>query len=243
MTLKLSRRALVASAGCLLFASAPIGMAEENVGRFQGTLVLRDYSDSDSSKFLLEEDLMYIDPAGREWYAWRGLETDGASIPRFLWAVVGSPFTGQHRRAAVIHDFYCANRFRNWEDVSNVFYDAMITDGVNSSKALLMYYAVVRFGPYWTLNELTTCPADRLCANPGKLDVAYSTASIAIEHQAQYVDEIEQMKTEIATRTLDLTELRQLAASKPELPRTFATERITDNWADKRWRHVPRHKQ
>lgn len=33
-----------------------------------------------------------------------GMETDGASIPRMLWRVFGSPFTGCHRRAAIPHD-------------------------------------------------------------------------------------------------------------------------------------------
>jgi len=34
----------------------------------------------------------------------KGMRTDGASIPRFFWRVVGSPFTGKYRRAAIFHD-------------------------------------------------------------------------------------------------------------------------------------------
>jgi len=34
----------------------------------------------------------------------QGMITDGASIPRYFWRVIGSPFTGKYRRAAVFHD-------------------------------------------------------------------------------------------------------------------------------------------
>jgi hypothetical protein len=33
-----------------------------------------------------------------------GMITDGASIPRLFWRLIGSPFTGKYRRAAIIHD-------------------------------------------------------------------------------------------------------------------------------------------
>lgn len=34
----------------------------------------------------------------------KGYETDGASIPRFFWRLIGGPF-GQYREAAVVHDW------------------------------------------------------------------------------------------------------------------------------------------
>jgi len=33
--------------------------------------------------------------------------TDGASIPRWLQPIVGSPWSGKYPRAAVIHDWLC----------------------------------------------------------------------------------------------------------------------------------------
>jgi hypothetical protein len=48
----------------------------------------------------------------------------------------------------------------------------MITDGVSKPKALLMYYAVVRFGPRWSLKEIKTCPDNTLCAKPGDLEIS-----------------------------------------------------------------------
>lgn len=38
----------------------------------------------------------------------KGFNWDGASIPRFAWALVGSPWTGPQKRAALPHDAgYC----------------------------------------------------------------------------------------------------------------------------------------
>ena len=34
----------------------------------------------------------------------KGMITDGGSIPRFFWRVIGSPWCGKHRRAVVLHD-------------------------------------------------------------------------------------------------------------------------------------------
>ncbi len=34
----------------------------------------------------------------------KGMPTDGASIPRVFWRLIGSPFTGPYRRPAVFHD-------------------------------------------------------------------------------------------------------------------------------------------
>lgn len=33
-----------------------------------------------------------------------GMVTDGASIPRFFWRVIGSPWSGLYREPAVVHD-------------------------------------------------------------------------------------------------------------------------------------------
>jgi len=39
-----------------------------------------------------------------KWVARKGRKVDGATIPEPLWALVGSPFTGDYRNASIIHD-------------------------------------------------------------------------------------------------------------------------------------------
>jgi len=91
----------------------------------------------------------YIDSRGRRWTVPAGSKTDGASVPMIFWSIIGGPFEGPYRDASVVHDYYCDKRSRKWEDVHEVFYDAMLTRGVAQTKAWLMYKLVVEFGPRW----------------------------------------------------------------------------------------------
>jgi hypothetical protein len=65
-----------------------------------------------------------ISTPGLEWNVPNGYKTDGASVPAALWALY-PPFTGSYRSAAVIHDYYCDNKERSWQDTHKVFYFAM----------------------------------------------------------------------------------------------------------------------
>jgi len=77
-----------------------------------------------------------------------GYQTDGASVPEALWALY-PPFTGNYRQAAVIHDYYCDNKQRTWQDTHKVFYYAMRAANVDEKTAKIMYGAVYLFGPRW----------------------------------------------------------------------------------------------
>jgi hypothetical protein len=80
--------------------------------------------------FLLD-DVEYIIPAG--WIS------DGASIPRLLWPVLGSPFVGKHRAGCILHDFlYWKNvESQNYSDLC--MYHKNRLDGVGWIKANLLY--------------------------------------------------------------------------------------------------------
>lgn len=97
----------------------------------------------------LLEDFIFIDRYNKEWKAHKGSIIDGASIPKSLWTVMGSPFTGNYRRASVIHDTECKLRKRPCKDVHRVFYEMMLADHVPLPKAKLMFFAVNTFGPKW----------------------------------------------------------------------------------------------
>ncbi len=97
----------------------------------------------------LLNELTFTDPAGREWHAPVGLVSDGASIPEVLWSIMGNPFAGRYRRAALFHDEACRNREASAKDSHRMFYDAMIADGVELEVAQRFYAAVRLFGPSW----------------------------------------------------------------------------------------------
>lgn len=95
----------------------------------------------------------YVDPGGRHWTVQKGFESDGASIPRWAWGVIGGPLDGVYRDAAFIHDAACQERSQPWWEVHRIFYFAMRARDVPSLQAKVMYAAVRRFGPRWTVPD------------------------------------------------------------------------------------------
>jgi hypothetical protein len=209
-------------------AAGPIALAipsfSETADRFVGELVLRDV-DPKGRNFELDQPFGYIDPSGTRWQAEKGLVTDGATIPWPLWSIVGGPFEGEYRRAAVVHDFYCDRKYRGWERTHRVFYDAMVTGGVNPIKAKLMYYAVWRFGPRWAVTEIVPCVPDasigKYCASVKPTSVELSVEKPIVEEKdvPDAKSELDGVADKIEREGLSLEQLEQLADSKPVVPR------------------------
>ena len=116
-------------------------------GRYVGDLIVR--VEDDGRHVVLVKPFEYDDADGMKWPVPVGTMSDGASIPQIFWSFIGGPLEGKYRNAAVIHDYYCDYRVREWEAVDRVFYDAMITSGVDRLKAKVMYAAVRWGGPHW----------------------------------------------------------------------------------------------
>lgn len=128
----------------------PIACAQMNFGSFVGSVRAEWLRGGESERrMVLLEDFVYVDPKGREWIAPKGSETDGATIPQVAWSIVGGPFDGQYREAAVIHDVYCDSKTEPWRDVHRIFYYANRAAGVSENKSKILYGAVMIGGPKW----------------------------------------------------------------------------------------------
>ena len=95
----------------------------------------------------LLEAFWYDDPAGRRWEAQAGTVINGASIPRTLWATVGSPYTGDYRRAAVVHDAVVGVTGIGRAEADAMFYYACLAGGCSLLQAKMLY-AGVRLGAW-----------------------------------------------------------------------------------------------
>src|SRR4029450_10737724 len=87
----------------------------------------------------------FTDPDSREWNAPAGSVVDGASIPRALWTIVGSPYTGDYRRASVGHDVACDeagshNKKRRAAD--RMFFHACRAGGCSIWQSIVLYLGV-----------------------------------------------------------------------------------------------------
>jgi Protein of unknown function (DUF1353) len=138
----------VVIAAAAIAVCAPAAVAETYFGKFIGKFVAEFDEEGGGRKVTLMEPYGFIDPFGKEWNVPTGYKTDGASVPMALWALY-PPFTGNYRSAAVIHDYYCDNKDRSWQDTHKVFYFAMRAAHVDETTAKVMYSAVYLFGPRW----------------------------------------------------------------------------------------------
>jgi len=103
----------------------------------------------DGRTMTLLTELRYTDPNGNLWIAPIGSIVDGASIPRYLWSIMGGPFEGRYRNASVLHDVAYGNKKRPWQDCDRMFYFAMRCSGVSAVEAKTMFYALYKFGHHW----------------------------------------------------------------------------------------------
>jgi Protein of unknown function (DUF1353) len=116
-------------------------------GSFSGNLELEPLADGRNMRVL--QDFSYTDWQGHTLTAVKGFISDGATIPRSVWSLVGGPWDGRYRNAAVIHDVGCDSHKYTWRDTDRLFFEAMLDSGVTRSLALTMYWGVLVGGPRW----------------------------------------------------------------------------------------------
>ena len=151
----------------LMFALSVLGApAPSQWGSFPDRpLELRDLVPPDGRSFSLIKDFKYVDQFAVSWLAPARLITDGATIPTPFWSVIGGPFEGLYREAAVVHDAGCCGQIKPWQNVHRMFFNGMRCSGVDWLKAKTMFFAVWLGGPRWPkLNS--SMPADCLVASP-----------------------------------------------------------------------------
>jgi len=125
----------------------PSAAAEPKWGSYEGDPVTKWNADGRTMTLITE--LRYTDPQGFVWIAPIGSVVDGASIPRYLWSIMGGPFEGRYRNASVLHDVAYGEHNRPWQDCDRMFYYAMRCSGVSGAEAKTMFYALYRFGHHW----------------------------------------------------------------------------------------------
>lgn len=109
---------------------------------FIGNTVLKR---KNKNTYILEEDIIFKN----EKYliiVKKGFETNGASIPKICWSIIGCPFTGKYVGAAILHDALYASNFLTKHESDLLFLSIMEDCDVHVLKRNLMYRAVNIFG-------------------------------------------------------------------------------------------------
>lgn len=109
----------------------------------------------DDRKMMLIKEFWFEDRSGHKWITPAEYLVDGASIPRPLWSLVGSPYTGQYRRASIVHDKACDDAVGDDDArraADRMFFEACRAGGCNISQSMILYVGV-RIGSAWNRPE------------------------------------------------------------------------------------------
>lgn len=100
----------------------------------------------DGTWSLMAEWSVYLD--GRFYRLPDGFRTDGASIPRFLWRLCGTPMDVPRLYAALVHDWLYAggDPDATRADADLVYREILIALDYSRLKAYIEYYALRAFG-------------------------------------------------------------------------------------------------
>jgi len=115
-------------------------------GAFSGEPVAVWLTEQEPDRHMqLTADFWFDDPNGKRWHAPAKMRTDGASIPPQLWWLVGSPYTGDYRRAALVHDQACVDSNgdrKKRREADRMFYHACRAGGCSVRDATVLYVGV-----------------------------------------------------------------------------------------------------
>ena len=73
-------------------------------------------------------------PAGYRW--------NGASVPSFLWPIIGSPFEPRFMAPSLVHDYGYEFGIMPREDLDKIFKKLLLHNGVDEDRAESMYVGV-----------------------------------------------------------------------------------------------------
>jgi len=159
-------------------------------GEFSGepsTLWLTEEGAQDRRMKLIEP-FWFRDPDGKQWDAPAGSVIDGASIPRELWTIVGSPYTGDYRRASIVHDLACADADGDEDKrraADRMFFQACRAGGCSIWQSTVLYVGV-RIGA--AVPEVTAWQAAAAYDSAGPR-IRRSGAELQLEHDFTAVAE------------------------------------------------------
>lgn len=95
--------------------------------------------------FILSKDKT-VESLGYSVTVKKGFDFDGASIPKWLWSIYGSPLNGNYVVASLIHDGLYASQLVSKKVSDKIFLDLMKQSNVGYLKRTSMYLAVKLLG-------------------------------------------------------------------------------------------------
>lgn len=181
--------------------------------------------DEPDRRMRILKEFSFRDPKGKEWVAPASYIVDGASIPRPLWSLIGSPYTGDYRRASVVHDKACDDadgdrRARRAAD--RMFYHACRAGYCTIVEATLLYIGVrigawMSYVPAWNSAAPLERVGPRVARSPAedRLEADYRlVADLVLQKEETDDPSVIERRTDKALSTISGVNLRTKRARR-----------------------------
>jgi hypothetical protein len=110
--------------------------------QFNGDIILEEL---DNGSWRLQDDFSYEDDYIQVTIK-SNFITDGASIPKLFWSVVGNPLENDLLKPAIIHDGLYNLMHQPRLECDKLLKEMLLFNGTSKMKAYFIYYAVRLFG-------------------------------------------------------------------------------------------------
>ena len=124
---------------------------EFDVGSFQGTVIVEWLDDPFVPTMRLVEPFEFDQAQGKVWKVPQGHIVKGRGMPPLFRNLIGQPFYGGSRKAAIIYDHATQEMKKPWDQAQLMFFEASMAEGVTQSEAKAMYMLLRAQGSRWEI--------------------------------------------------------------------------------------------
>ena len=125
------------------------GEADKAVGVFEGRVLVEWLDDPFVPTMRLAEPFEFHEASGKVWKVPAGHVVKGRGMPPLFRDLIGLPFQGGFRKAAIVYDYTTQAMKEPWDEAQLMFYEATITEGVIQAEAKAMYMLLRAQGSRW----------------------------------------------------------------------------------------------
>lgn len=120
-------------------------------GAFEGKVVVEWVDEGFVPSMRLMQDFAFRQAQGKRWVATQGQVLEGKAMPPLFRDLVGKPFDGGFRKAAVVYDAAAQKMTEHWQQSQRMFFEASVVEGVPESDAKVMYLVLAAQGTRWEI--------------------------------------------------------------------------------------------
>ena len=126
-------------------------------GGFEGKIVVERIDEGFVPSMRVVEDFGFRQAMGKFWQVRRGEVLEGKGMPPLLCDLVGSPYEGSFRNAAMVYESATQRRTEKWDEAQRMFFEAAVAEGVALRDAKVMYLLLAIQGSRWEVLGSSRC--------------------------------------------------------------------------------------